>query len=91
MTEDFPVLHFIAVKLCKYFGHNWLYKDYSNHMKENGDAYDFKASRNCTRCNQNAYFYTEWKNEDKAEMDNESDFQLLKKIRINQVTYTKHS
>ena len=46
--------------LCKITGHRWRYKDYTNWMNENGDSYDFKASRNCTRCNQHEYLYKEW-------------------------------
>ena len=55
----------IMKSLCKLLGHNWTYKDYTNWMKENGDDYDFKASRNCSRCNQNEYLYKEWKIENK--------------------------
>jgi hypothetical protein len=46
--------------LCKITGHRWRYKDYSGWMNQNGDSYDFKASRNCTRCNQHGYLYKEW-------------------------------
>ena len=41
-------------------GHSWRYRDYSSWMNENGDSYDFKASRNCNRCNQYGYLYKEW-------------------------------
>lgn len=50
----------IKFSLCKLIGHSWRYKDYSNWMKENGDSYDFKASRNCARCNQHEYLYKDW-------------------------------
>ena len=55
----------LANKLCYVFGHLWRYKDYSDWMKENGDSYDFKASRNCSRCNQQEYLYSDWVTETK--------------------------
>ncbi len=55
----------IAQLLCKLAGHHWHYKDYFNWKKENGDNYDFKASRNCSRCNQSEYLYEDWKMENK--------------------------
>ena len=51
--------------LCKIVGHTWNYKDYSNWIKENGDNYDFKASRNCIICDQNEYLFEDWKSQDK--------------------------
>jgi hypothetical protein len=87
MNEDYPMLSYIAGKLCKRFGHRWRYKDYSNHIKANGEPYEFKASRHCIRCHQNGYFYTEWKNQDKLPMDTKSDFHLLKSIVIDKVVY----
>lgn len=46
--------------LCNIVGHKWRYQDYSNWIKENGDPYDFKASRTCMRCRERAYFYDRW-------------------------------
>lgn len=46
--------------LCKFIGQRWRYKDYSNWMKENGEAYDFKASRHCLWCDQHEYFSGSW-------------------------------
>ncbi len=67
--------------LCKMMGHNWRYKDYSNWIKENGDKYDFKASRNCIRCNQNEYLYSEWQTADqKSPHDLERDAYAFKKL-----------
>lgn len=60
--------------LCKLTGHKWMYKDYTNWMKENGDSYDFKASRNCTRCNQYEYLFKEWEiKKEKSHYDMEMD------------------
>lgn len=53
----------IVTAFCKLIGHSGLYKDYSNWMNESGNEYPFKASRNCSRCNQNEYFNKEWQNE----------------------------
>ena len=47
--------------LCKLFGHTWLYRDYSNWIKENGEQYDFNASRKCARCKQYEYLDGTWK------------------------------
>ncbi len=46
--------------ICNIVGHKWRYQDYSNWIKENGDPYDFKASRTCMRCRERAYFYDSW-------------------------------
>ena len=46
--------------LCRIVGHSWRYKDYSNWMSKNGGRYNFKASRNCTRCNQYEYLDENW-------------------------------
>ncbi len=78
----------IEKKLCKHFGHRWLYKDYSNYIQANGTKYDFKASRNCTRCNEHAYFYTSWKVEKKSKTDYEGDYFGRRVIEINKVTYS---
>lgn len=67
--------------LCKLVGHNWRYKDYSNWMKENGDSYDFKASRNCIRCSQKEYLYEYWKiSNRKSPYDMERDSYSLKQL-----------
>lgn len=50
--------------------------------------YDFKASRNCARCNEYAYFYSEWKTEPKSKLDYESDYYETKEIDINSVNYS---
>jgi hypothetical protein len=88
MNVNVPILNTIANKLCKHFGHHWSYKDYSNHITANGDKYDFRASRHCSRCGQNAYFYSEWKNENKAALDTESGYFSLRKIIINKIVYS---
>lgn len=51
--------------LCRFAGHAWRYRDYTHWIKETGDKYDFKASRNCLRCKQSEYFYADWKIEDR--------------------------
>jgi hypothetical protein len=78
----------IANKLCSRFGHRWLYKDYSNHIQADGSKYNFKASRNCSRCNQHAYYYAEWKVELKSRIDFQGDYFSSPKIEINKVIYT---
>ena len=90
-----PDTNFIGHKLqqikglmCNLMGHRWRYKDYSNFMKENGEQYDFAASRICTRCNQNAYFYKIWKNETKSILDCERDFHSSQQISINSIIYS---
>ncbi|MFI5219141.1 MAG: hypothetical protein ACHQNT_06595 [Bacteroidia bacterium] len=65
-------------KLCRLLGHTWLYKDYSNCMKANGDKYDFTASRVCTLCRKHGYFYDEWQSEKKTKLDFQSDSQSAK-------------
>ena len=85
-----PVTSFdqVKIKICLLLGHRWRYKDYSNFMKPNGDPYDFSASRNCTRCNQHAYFYKTWKNEEKSILDYESDFHSSQELSINAIVYS---
>jgi len=69
----------IANFLCLVAGHKWRYKDYSNWKKENGDHYDFRASRICSRCKQNEYLYDEWKVEyRKSPYDIKGDFLSFK-------------
>lgn len=67
--------------VCKHLGHNWMYKDYTNWIKENGEKYYFKASRNCKRCNQHEYLHATWEPEtQKSPHDLENDFYALKQI-----------
>lgn len=63
---------FVSTKICTLIGHSWQYRDYSNYMKPDGRAYEFRASRKCKRCGQNAYFYNSWTNEPKSTLDFES-------------------
>ena len=81
-------LNQIKKELCKFFGHRWRYKDYSNYIKPNGDDYDFKASRFCRRCNQYAYFYDRWQNQEKSKLDFESNSRTLKKLDIDNKIYS---
>jgi len=78
----------IAKGLCNFFGHRWFYKDYSNYIQADGSKYDFKASRNCSRCNQHAYYYSEWKVEPKSGIDFQADYFSLPKIEINKIVYS---
>lgn len=67
--------------ICKIVGHSWKYKDYTNWIKENGDCYDFKASRKCTLCEQNEYLFDKWvRHEMKSTYDVIGDTHLLKKL-----------
>ena len=69
--------------VCKLIGHNWRFKDYSNWMKENGDNYDFKASKSCSRCNQREYLYNEWKAErERSRYDVQRDVYSLKQMPL---------
>ena len=65
---------------CSVIGHQWQYRNYTNYMKPNGEVYDFTASRTCKRCKQNAYYYSEWKNEAKSNLDFENKFDSYDKI-----------
>jgi hypothetical protein len=70
-----------SLLICKHFGHHWLIKDYSNWMKENGDIYDFRAARKCTRCDRHEYLYDTWKPENRnlrydIQTDSGSDRQI---------------
>jgi len=70
--------------ICKLTGHDWRYKDYTNWMKENGDNYDFKASRFCSRCNQIEYLYSVWVGSDqKLPHDVEIDAFAVKQFQAN--------
>jgi hypothetical protein len=68
--------------LCRYFGHKWLYNDYTNWMKENGDHYDFRASRKCARCHKHEYLYEDWREEVKnIRYDIQSDFEATRQFQ----------
>jgi hypothetical protein len=83
------VFHRVEKKLCQHFGHRWLYKDYSNYIRADGSKYAFKASRNCMRCNQHAYYYsTEWIMEKKSEIDFEGNYFSSPEIKIDKVMYS---
>ena len=73
--------------ICTIIGHQWGYKDYSNWMKENGDKYDFNASRKCSFCNRYEYLYpnNNWQTSDRKSLyDIIGDSQLVKKLNIVQ-------
>jgi hypothetical protein len=57
-------------------------------MKNDGNPYDFKASRNCTRCKRSEYFYTDWQVEVKSPLDYESRYYASHKININEEKYS---
>lgn len=74
-------MHQLTKPICKIVGHKWRYKNYSNWIKENGDNYDFTASRNCARCDQNQYLNSEWKTADrKSPYDLERDVHAVKQL-----------
>jgi len=81
--------HFANIKsrVCTLLGHRWMYKDYSNFMKNNGEEYHFAASRSCTRCKQHAYFVGKWENQEKSKYDYESDSHAVPEIVIDQINY----
>ena len=85
--SSYKLINILNLKLCELSGHQWLYKDYSNYMKANGDKYEFRASRSCKRCGENAYFYSAWTTEPKSELDYESEYFSLDKIEIDKVVY----
>lgn len=64
----------VSVKknICNTTGHSWEYEDYTHSTKVDGEPYEFKASRTCTRCRQQAWFYDGWQNSDKLNCDYES-------------------
>ena len=67
--------------VCRVLGHNWRYKDYSNWMKENGERYDFKATRKCNRCLQHEYLYDQWELvEKRSSYDVERDSRSMKRL-----------
>ena len=51
----------VKTTLCKLFGHSLMYKNYSNHMKSDGDTTEFSESCESSRCQQHHYFYNVWK------------------------------
>ena len=68
--------------LCKLIGHSWRYKDYSNWIKDNGDRYDFKASRKCSRCAQKEYLFQDWEIANQnSPLDVELDSQASKHLQ----------
>lgn len=74
------------VRLCRFTGHSWQYKDYSNWMKENGDRYDFKASRKCSRCKQLEYLFENWKiAKQKSPYDIEFDSQSTNRLPVLEI------
>ena len=76
-----PLVQKTLNSFCKLIGHNWRYKDYSNWMKDNGDKYEFKASRNCFLCNQTEYLYNEWQiAKQKSPLDVEVDSYSMKQL-----------
>lgn len=36
--------------VCKLIGHSWLFKDCTEWMQPDGNAFPYKRSRRCTRC-----------------------------------------
>ena len=77
----------IRSRLCTILGHRWMYKNYSNVMKANGEKYYFSASRFCTRCHQHAYFYDKWVNSAKSIHDFDSEHHATDELAIDAITY----
>ncbi len=46
----------LSEMVCQVAGHRWKYKDYTNWMKEDGNLYDFNASRYCPTCKKHGYY-----------------------------------
>ena len=46
----------ISEMVCQVARHRWKYKDYKNWMKEDGNPYDFNASRYCPICKKHGYY-----------------------------------
>jgi hypothetical protein len=68
--------------VCQVAGHRWRYKDYTNWMKEDGNSYDFKASRQCVTCKKHGYyFHNRWI---------ETNSKNMKYDIINDECYSKH-
>lgn len=79
--DKLSFIHKASNTLCRFIGHNWRYKDYTNWMKENGEKYDFRASRKCTRCNLHEYLYEDWQMVEKpSSYDVQRDSKSLKKL-----------
>lgn len=75
------ILYKALSNICGIVGHNWRYKDYTNWMKENGDDYDFKASRKCLMCHQVEYLFEDWKAENvRSHYDVKGDSHALKQL-----------
>lgn len=75
------------VYLCDKMGHRWRYKDYSNYIKSDGDKYEFVASRNCTVCDQYAYYNKGWENREKSSYDFENHNFYTDNVIIDSVLY----
>gem|GEM_PF-6597598 len=72
--NNFNIIRKTAAVICRFTGHHWRYKDYANWINEKGESYDFKASRNCTRCNRYEYLYKYWESRiDKLPLDMQSN------------------
>jgi len=54
------IVNSICNGICYITGHRWVYKDYNNWIKENGEPYDFNASRKCSCCTHLEYHFGEW-------------------------------
>ena len=61
------VISELSKSVCYVKGHSWMYKDYSNWMKPNGDNYDFKATRTCKGCKRLEYLYDDWQKVEKKQ------------------------
>ena len=73
--------------LCENLGHNWRYKNYSQHIKANGDHYDYLASRKCLRCREYGYYITSWEPGLKSDLDNELNYYATKSIVLDNIIY----
>jgi hypothetical protein len=49
---------------CKIFGHKWLYRDFTNAVKANGESYQYTKMRKCVRCEDHEYLYAQWVSKD---------------------------
>jgi hypothetical protein len=63
IQDELSFLTKIKIAICGIVGHKWQFRDYSNYITSNGDKYPFSKSRECTRCHQVQYFYSDWKTE----------------------------
>ena len=54
--------------ICKLISHQWMYKDYSNWILNDGSDYPFRATRICSICNKRQYLESKslsWENTSK--------------------------